>query len=171
MIDKHYYMPFNVGDWLKDPAVSSCSAATRGVWFDLLCRLHAGRLKGIRATLAQMTRLCRCSELEALTAIQEIAINGVAIVTFDDEHFRFDFKRTTNRCATPEWMKLRLVVLKRDARRCRYCGENATHVDHVVPHSRGGGDSLDNLVAACRSCNLRKHARTPLEAGMVIDGR
>ena len=41
-------------------------------------------------------------------------------------------------------------------------------VDHVLPKSRGGKSTWDNLVAACRSCNLRKGDRTPEEAGMRL---
>lgn len=42
---------------------------------------------------------------------------------------------------------------------CNYCGqyfENKMHIDHVVPISKGGQHSIDNLVTACRSCNLSK---------------
>ena len=55
---------------------------------------------------------------------------------------------------------LRFDVLRRDEYRCRYCGAKAPHValevDHVIPRSRGGEDTLDNLVAACFSCNRGK---------------
>lgn len=47
--------------------------------------------------------------------------------------------------------------------RCVYCGQIATSVDHVVPISRGGSDSPENLVPCCRSCNSRKNRRTPQE--------
>lgn len=41
---------------------------------------------------------------------------------------------------------------------CHYCGTaDATHVDHIVPRVAGGTDDLGNLIAACLSCNLRKH--------------
>src|SRR3954447_16295922 len=40
-------------------------------------------------------------------------------------------------------------VLRRDDHRCCYCGKHATRVDHVVPRSRGGRDTWDNLVACC----------------------
>lgn len=47
--------------------------------------------------------------------------------------------------------------------RCAYCGEEATTLDHVVPLSRDGAHSIDNIVPACRPCNSGKHARTPEE--------
>lgn len=55
---------------------------------------------------------------------------------------------------------LRFEVLKRDGFRCRYCGvtavASALEVDHVVPRSKGGVDSPENLVAACFDCNRGK---------------
>ena len=46
-------------------------------------------------------------------------------------------------------------VLRRDGEFYAYCGGPADTVDHVLPRSRGGGDTWFNLVAACRSCNGR----------------
>jgi 5-methylcytosine-specific restriction endonuclease McrA len=61
---------------------------------------------------------------------------------------------------------LRREVQRRDADRCLYCGllqvgQGATfHVDHVLPRSRGGATSLDNLVLQCPYCSLHKADRT-----------
>src|ERR1044071_5885744 len=61
-------------------------------------------------------------------------------------------------------------LMIRDSFQCQYCGRSPTqrdlNVDHVVPRSRGGADSWENLVVSCRPCNLRKGRRTPAEAGM-----
>lgn len=54
-------------------------------------------------------------------------------------------------------------VLRRDAHRCAYCGKGATTIDHVLPRSRGGADSWENLVACCLRCNNLKGDRTPQE--------
>lgn len=59
-------------------------------------------------------------------------------------------------------------VLVRDRHRCAYCGRRATTVDHIVPKSRGGGDSWLNTVAACAMDNHRKADRTPVQAGMRL---
>jgi len=60
-------------------------------------------------------------------------------------------------------------ILRRDGHRCQYCGtsQNLT-VDHVVPKSKGGEDSWDNLVTACIKCNNKKGNRTPEEAKMKL---
>lgn len=50
--------------------------------------------------------------------------------------------------------------------RCWWCGKHVGdtyHVDHVIPISRGGSNNPENLVIACPSCNMRKHARLPHE--------
>jgi hypothetical protein len=63
--------------------------------------------------------------------------------------------------ATAGWKKIRLQVLRRDAYTCAYCGtHDANEVDHIWPYSKGGEDTLDNLVACCRSCNIRKKDKT-----------
>ena len=59
-------------------------------------------------------------------------------------------------------------ILKRDRRRCAYCGDLARTVDHVLPVSRGGPSTWLNVVAACTACNGRKGNRTPAEAGLCL---
>ena len=59
-------------------------------------------------------------------------------------------------------------VLRRDAQRCGYCGAGATTIDHVLPRSRGGADSWENLVACCLRCNNVKGDRTPQEMGWSL---
>jgi 5-methylcytosine-specific restriction endonuclease McrA len=60
----------------------------------------------------------------------------------------------------------RRAVFARDGNRCQYCGRAAENLDHVVPRSRRGSHSWDNVVASCRSCNARKGDRLPSECGM-----
>ena len=59
-------------------------------------------------------------------------------------------------------------VLRRDGHRCGYCGKAATTIDHVLPRSRGGADSWENLVACCLRCNNVKGDRTPQEMGWEL---
>lgn len=61
-------------------------------------------------------------------------------------------------------------ILHRDGHSCQYCsysGEDLT-LDHVVPRSRGGGDTWENMVTACVRCNVKKGNRTPKEAAMPL---
>lgn len=62
----------------------------------------------------------------------------------------------------------RAGVLRRDGRRCAYCGKRADTIDHVVPRSRGGAHAWDNCVAACRTCNSRKADRLIEELGWTL---
>ncbi|MGF1494079.1 MAG: HNH endonuclease [Microcoleaceae cyanobacterium] len=61
-------------------------------------------------------------------------------------------------------------ILHRDGHSCQYCGYTGDDLtlDHVVPRSRGGGESWENLVAACVRCNVKKGSRTPNEAGIKL---
>ena len=63
------------------------------------------------------------------------------------------------------YRQYRDLVLERDGFACVYCGCEGGNLqlDHVIPRSRGGADTPDNLVAACRSCNASKGAKTPQE--------
>jgi hypothetical protein len=65
----------------------------------------------------------------------------------------------------------RRAVFGRDGNRCQYCGGPAESIDHVLPRSKGGDHSWENVVACCRSCNVRKADRTPLEAGLQLAER
>ncbi|MDM9383123.1 HNH endonuclease [Chlorogloeopsis sp. ULAP01] len=63
----------------------------------------------------------------------------------------------------------RREVLRRDRYSCQYCGssKNLT-LDHVIPRSRGGQHTWDNVVAACERCNSSKGDRTLKEIGMHL---
>lgn len=66
----------------------------------------------------------------------------------------------------------RVNIYARDDYRCQYCGVRCTTerltYDHVVPRSRGGRTSWDNIVSCCVACNARKANRTPAEAQMAL---
>ena len=59
----------------------------------------------------------------------------------------------------------RKAVFARDGGRCVYCSAPATSLDHVVPRSRGGPHSWDNVVSACARCNHVKADRGVAELG------
>ena len=65
----------------------------------------------------------------------------------------------------------RRAVFARDGHRCQYCSRAAENIDHVVPRSRGGEHSWDNVVASCRSCNARKEDRSLAESGLQLRRR
>jgi 5-methylcytosine-specific restriction endonuclease McrA len=62
----------------------------------------------------------------------------------------------------------RREVLRRDHHACQYCGSGKRlTLDHVIPRSKGGPHTWNNIVTACESCNSRKGDRLPHEVGMV----
>lgn len=66
----------------------------------------------------------------------------------------------------------RVNIATRDAFKCAYCTKKLTlsklTYDHVLPRSRGGKTTWDNIVSACMTCNLKKRNQTPEEAGMRL---
>lgn len=118
-----------------------------------------------------------CSPKKAITLL---FLEKADVVEFYDNKF---IRTVDKQYALPSVIKLaryvrfpfRMVeisrrnVLKRDANTCQYCGSrNNLTVDHIIPRSRGGKDTWDNLVTACVSCNNKKGNRTPREASMRL---
>ena len=62
----------------------------------------------------------------------------------------------------------RRAVFARDGHRCQYCGAAAENIDHVIPRSRGGLHSWENVVASCRPCNARKRDHLLEDSGMRL---
>ena len=61
-------------------------------------------------------------------------------------------------------------VFQRDSHLCQYCGYRGDQlsIDHVIPRSRGGPDTWENVITACIRCNVGKGNRTPREAQMTM---
>jgi 5-methylcytosine-specific restriction endonuclease McrA len=63
----------------------------------------------------------------------------------------------------------RSMIYKRDNNSCQYCGATRhLTIDHVVPKSKGGEDSWENLVVACSSCNTKKGDTLLEQTGMKL---
>lgn len=68
-------------------------------------------------------------------------------------------------------------LFARDQYTCQYCGKHEGQLvgrtnkltrDHILPQSRGGGNTWDNCVTACSQCNAKKDDKLPVEAGMQL---
>ena len=66
----------------------------------------------------------------------------------------------------------RFNIYARDNNTCQYCGRkyprNELNLDHVVPRSKGGTSTWENVVCSCQSCNRRKGGHTPQEAMITL---
>ena len=63
-------------------------------------------------------------------------------------------------------------IYGRDQNQCQYCGKKTStsemSLDHVIPRSRGGPTTWENIVCSCLKCNVRKGGRPPREASMKL---
>ena len=63
-----------------------------------------------------------------------------------------------------DWDVIRSIIFERDGYTCTYCGsDKRLEGDHILPLSRGGSNAFENLVTACKPCNLAKGSKTPEE--------
>jgi len=79
--------------------------------------------------------------------------------------------RYINRPVRPAISFTKKNILKRDGYTCQYCGRNGGErmtIDHVVPKSLGGRAVWENVVSACRTCNLRKANKRPEDVGLRL---
>lgn len=68
-------------------------------------------------------------------------------------------RTTTRHTGNSRYRRLRAQVLQTHPA-CAYCGRVATEVDHIIPVSAGGTNTIHNLAPACTACNRRKGAKT-----------
>lgn len=98
----------------------------------------------------------------AITANDEATVDENSKVTSSGSVYNKGVRRNTIKArAIP--LNIRVKVLSRDNFRCVFCGKSPAtdvgvklHVDHIVPFSKGGTNSLDNLQSLCEQCNLGK---------------
>jgi 5-methylcytosine-specific restriction endonuclease McrA len=117
-----------------------------------VCSLHRAvvlLLKGKAETIEASTSQMR-SERSSLTAPAVIRVLTFVRLPHADG------KRISRR-----------AILARDGFKCQYCGSTRhLTLDHIIPRSRGGGSSWENVVTSCEPCNVRKGACLPHEVGM-----
>ena len=127
---------------------------------------HDGPVPNNDRVLAGLFR----SSTRKARALLDALVSAGKVVIEDGKIFSIPaFERAnSDRPAIPT--AIRTEVMTRDGGICRYCGETGEpfEIDHVVPWSRGGEHSINNLVVACRPCNRAKHDRTPSEMGWSV---
>ena len=94
-------------------------------------------------------------------------VRSPSVVLHVPEHIRLTQTNPMHHWKVPP--VTRRELLRRDHHTCQYCGSHKQlTIDHVLPRSRGGAHTWDNVVTACEPCNLKKRDRTPVEAGMHL---
>ncbi len=98
---------------------------------------------------------------------RQIAVHSPNMVLFVPEHIRLKINHIEKSWKVPS--VTRREILRRDKYSCQYCGSTKQlTLDHVIPLSKGGKHTWDNVVVACEPCNNSKGARTPQQAGLSL---
>lgn len=99
MATKLPYLPLYTGDWRKDPALTRCTPATRGVWIDLLCVMHDDNRSGeLVGTLDDFARFARCSTREAALALADLQHKNAAEVVQRGKEYIVRNRRMYREC-------------------------------------------------------------------------
>ena len=113
-------------------------------------------------TLLALDKVDVVEEYDALIRAVSYVVNVPAVVRL---------RKAFRRHAKPVKFS-RVNIYARDGYRCQYCGTKCSPsgltYDHVVPRSRGGRTTWDNIVSCCYACNADKANRTPAEARMTL---
>lgn len=111
--------------------------------------------------------------LLVLTKAEMVEVRSSLVVRTVRERFPFPSVIRLSAYLRVPFRKIELSrknILRRDGLRCQYCSTShpPLTVDHVIPRSRGGNDTWENLTTACVKCNNKKGNRTPEEARMRL---
>src|SRR2546421_3854611 len=156
----------------KSPAVVARAVATHAIDADpAALPMHSPVL----VLNASYEPINICAARRALVLV----LKGVAITEEENGHYLHSARLAIRLPSVIRLLEYRRIphqtralsrknILLRDRNTCQYCGEllasSELTLDHVVPRSRGGTSSWENLVACCHSCNRRKGNQLPLEA-------
>jgi hypothetical protein len=107
-MEKLPWMQFHTGDWLKDPRLSMCQPATRGIWTDAVAAMHENSRSGqLDGTPCQLARICRCSESEFMDALHDLQSTGTADVTLRHNHVTLINRRMKREANIKEGNRMR----------------------------------------------------------------
>ena len=167
------WLKFYTNDWRADPALRMCSMAARGLWIELICLMHEASPYGHLMVYGQPPNEAQLASLTGIPAaelphlVAEIERLGVFSRTKEGVIYSPEMARDPDRFrpgAKRPWVPLDIqrAVFRRDGRRCAYCGsiKGPFHLDHVLPWSRGGQHTVENLTVACQPCNTAKSDMT-----------
>jgi hypothetical protein len=167
------YLPLYVQDFLTDEKLNMCTPATQGVYIKILCitrnaknvyRLSlSDKYSNLDDKLAISSFLSKQiyfpysiieSSVKELLEISLIKRENNILIIEKRNFLKIRLRDTDYK----KWLSLISEVFERDNYTCQYCGDygGKLEADHKIPFSKGGDDSLENLITACRRCNRRK---------------
>lgn len=148
----------------SDPRVLCAGDRAVGSWIQMLCWLSQWPQETTIPTAARkMFGATKRVVADLLRAGLLTETTGGWIPLGENDLWRIS--RTASRVKIP--LHVRVSVLERDEYRCQFCGAtDDLTLDHIIPWSRGGPDTEDNLRVLCRPCNSARGNR--VEVG--IDG-
>jgi rubredoxin len=129
-----------------------------------VCKRFLGTVETFTGRVSFYCRMCK-GETVVERGIAVIRPNTPMDRLLEEMQARWEsFRITKLRERGTVAVGLRFTVFQRDGFRCRYCGVSIDdgailHADHVIPESKGGLTTLENLVTACIDCNLGKSDR------------
>ena len=99
---KHPWFQFFSGDWLKDPKLSMCQPATRGIWIDVISAAHELRCGTLTGTPEQLARVCRCTVPDLRLALADLSTTGAADIRERDGIISITCRRLAREAKTRE---------------------------------------------------------------------
>jgi 5-methylcytosine-specific restriction endonuclease McrA len=104
---------------------------------------------------------------------EQVESDGITIHSFSSQFPCPTVIRLNRFVKIPRWGTVpfnKKNVLRRDRKKCQYCGETNVEltIDHIVPRSIGGVTTWLNVVAACKKCNYKKSNRTLERSGLRL---
>jgi hypothetical protein len=157
------WMKFYYVDFLARTAMISSEEV--GALVDLMAWCHATE-RPFKPQLKGVSRLLGCPPAKAQNLLGSLVARGLIqwdgdelwVPMLDEWRIRDSRERVIPR-------EISDAVKRRDGSKCAYCGdtEGPFDLDHILPWSRGGQHSAENLTVACATCNRSKGAKTPEE--------
>lgn len=154
------WIKFYPADWFSEVGLQACSAATRGVWFDLLMRMHSdGQTGTLAGTISNFASWGRCTEDEAVFALAQLRDLKVATVTCNA------LQQKSNEIVTVTNRRMKKVYQERASTKERV--NRHRHKNSSVTQMKLAGNAVD---VRCQMSDVRKEEEKDTPANAAPKG-